>query len=212
MTSRFAEEYLPVFDVSTELATVVKADSDATWKALMAADLIELGRRRPMLGLLGALRALPEIAGHVLHGEHPQSPPAHLTLRGTTELPADAGGWVLLGEREREEIALGLVGKFWRPTIDYARLSASEFPQFAEPGYAKTVYALGVRELGPGETLLWAQMRTATADERARRWFRRYWTFGVGSGAQLLVGGLLDLVREDAEGERVRAPRPTGVP
>jgi hypothetical protein len=37
-------------------------------------------------------------------------------------------------------------------------------------------------------------MRTATTDEHARRWFQRYWNFGVGSGAQLLVG-----VREDAE-------------
>jgi hypothetical protein len=36
---------------------------------------------------------------------------------------------------------------------------------------------------------------------KARRWFRRYWTFGVGSGAHVLVHGLLDVVREDAESE-----------
>jgi hypothetical protein len=33
-------------------------------------------------------------------------------------------------------------------------------------------------------------------DEHARRWFRRYWTFGVGSGAHILVNGLLDVTRE----------------
>jgi len=32
--------------------------------------------------------------------------------------------------------------------------------------------------------------RTATTDEHARRWFRRYWTFGIGSGAHLLVNDL----------------------
>jgi hypothetical protein len=42
-------------------------------------------------------------------------------------------------------------------------------------------------------------MRTATTDEHARRWFRRYWTLGVGSGAHVLVDGLLEMVRENAE-------------
>ena len=42
-------------------------------------------------------------------------------------------------------------------------------------------------------------MRTVATDDQARRWFGRYWTFGVGSGAHMLVRGLLDVVREDAE-------------
>ena len=43
-------------------------------------------------------------------------------------------------------------------------------------------------------------MRTATTDEHARRWFRRYWTFGVGSGAHILVASLLEAARRAAEG------------
>jgi len=43
-------------------------------------------------------------------------------------------------------------------------------------------------------------MRTATTDEHARRWFRRYWAFGVGSGAHLLVGPLLESLPRAAEG------------
>ena len=50
-------------------------------------------------------------------------------------------------------------------------------------------------------------MRTATTDEHARTWFRRYWTVGVGSGAHVLVNGLLALVREEAE-RRAGATRP----
>jgi hypothetical protein len=42
-------------------------------------------------------------------------------------------------------------------------------------------------------------MRTATTDEHARRWFRRYWTLGVGAGAHVLAGGLIDAAREGAE-------------
>jgi hypothetical protein len=194
------DEFMPVYDVSDGVAAVVEADLATTWAALLDVDLIEVGRKRPLVGVLGALRMLPDIVSHLLHGELPPHPPEHLRLRDLATIPLDKGGWVLLGLRERDEIALGLVGKFWRPVIDFASVrSAQEFVDFSEPGFARTIYALSVRELGPRRTLLSGVMRTATTDEPARRWFRRYWTFGVGSGAHLLVHGLLDVTREMAE-------------
>jgi hypothetical protein len=195
-----ADEFLPVYDVSDSVAIVVDADSKTTWDALMQVDLIEVGRRRPMVAVLGALRALPEIVSQMLHGELPSHPPKHMRLRDTTDIPLGEGGWVLLGERPGDEIALGLVGKFWRPVIAFAKVSADEFRDFAEPGYAKTIYSLSVRPLDERRTLLSAVMRTATTDEEARHWFRRYWTFGVGSGAHVLVNGVIELARETAEG------------
>lgn len=197
--SPLAEEFLPVFDVSDEVALVVDADSTATWQALMDADLIEVGRRRPLVGLLGAVRVLPELVIHLLHGERPPAAPPSARLRDLADLPATSGGWVLLGERPGEEIALGLVGKFWRPVIEYADVAPERFRDWSEPGFAKTVYDLGLRQLAGGRTLLWGLMRTSTTDEHARAWFRRYWTFGVGSGAHVLVQGLLESVREEAE-------------
>ena len=199
MPSALVDEFLPVFDVSDELAVVVDASPATVWATLMEVDLVDVGRRRPLVGVLGALRALPELVGQLLHGERPSAPPARLTLRGSTELPRNAGGWVLLGERADEEIALGLVGKFWRPRIEYAAVERDAFRDFAEPGFAKTVYCLGVSPLPNGRTLLWAVMRTGTTDDGARQWFRRYWTYGVGSGAHVLVNGVLDVVRESAE-------------
>jgi hypothetical protein len=192
------DELLPVYDVSDAVAVTVHADPAATWTALMAADLVEVGRRKPLIGVLGALRALPELATHLLHGESPPAAPPRLRLRDLADLPRSAGGWTLLAERPGEEIALGLVGRFWRPVIEYADVPAPAFTAFSEPGWAKTVYDLSVRPLDDGRTLLAGVMRTATTDERARRWFGRYWTLGVGSGAHVLVGGLLAAVAEDA--------------
>ena len=63
----------------------------------------------------------------------------------------------------------------------------------------QTVYDLRLTRVDEDRTLLTGTMRTATTDDRARRWFRRYWTLGVGSGAHVLVDGLLDLVAERAE-------------
>jgi hypothetical protein len=197
------DEFLPVYDVSDSVATVVHADLARTWDALLAVDLIEVGRRRPVAGLLGALRSLPDIVSHVLHGEGLPKAPEQLRLRDLSGLPMSGGGWVLLAERPRDEIALGLIGKFWRPVIEFAAVPTAEaFRTFDEPGFAKTVYSLGVRTIDARQTLLTGTMRTVATDERARTWFRRYWNFGVGSGAHVLVSGLLEVTRETAEGTR----------
>ena len=118
------DEFLPEYDVSDSVARVVAADRDSTWRALVSADLVEVGRRRPLVAVLGFSRLLPELASSLLHGEGIPVQPDHLRLKETTQSPAIDGGWMLLGEREPEELALGLVGKFWRPVIEYAELEA----------------------------------------------------------------------------------------
>ena len=165
-----ADDFLPVYDVSDEVATVVDAEPEVVWEALTDADLLEVGRRVPLAGVLGALRMLPEIVSHLLHGERPPHAPESMRLRDLAETAPEQGGWILLGERPGEQIALGLVGKFWRPVIEYAQVSADRFSDFDEPGYAKTIYDLSVRALPDGRSLLSGLMRTATTDEHARRY------------------------------------------
>ncbi len=204
------DEFMPAYDVSDSVATVVAADTATTWNALLEVDLIEVGRKRPLVAVLGALRALPELVSHVLHGEGRPHAPKRMRLRDTTAIPLGEGGWVILGERPGDQIALGLVGKFWRPVIQFARVSAEDFREFDQPGYAKTIYSLAVRALDSRHTLLSGVMRTSTTDEEARRWFRRYWTFGVGSGAHVLAQGVVDVVREAAEQQFLKDTGPQG--
>lgn len=197
----FADEYLATFDVSDAVAVVAAAQPKDVWDALLEVDLLEVGRASPVVGMLGAIRMLPEMLGHLLHGEPPETPPETMRLREMPSIPMSKGGWILLGERPGQEIAFGLVGKFWRPVIEFAAIeTADQFRVFNEPGFAKTVYDLQVRGLDSHRTLLSGVMRTATTDEHARRWFRRYWAFGVGSGAHILVGALLGAARRAAEG------------
>jgi hypothetical protein len=199
------DDSLPVYDVSDAVATVVHADVATTWDALMEVDLLEVGRRRPAVALLSALRILPEVVG-LLHGGRLSHRPKRMRLQDMTTFALGDGGWVLLGRRDRGEIALGLIGKFWRPVIEFANVtSAAEFRAFGEPGFAKTVYALSVQAIGPRQTLLSGIMRTSTTNAHARRWFRRYWTLGIGSGAHVLVNGLLDVTREMAETKAARS-------
>jgi hypothetical protein len=88
------DEFLPVYDVSDAVATVVQAEVATTWDALMQVGLIEVGRTRPMVGFLGALRALPEVVSHLLHGESPPQAPKRLRLHDTTSFPFGEGGGI----------------------------------------------------------------------------------------------------------------------
>jgi hypothetical protein len=85
-----ADEFLPVYDVCDAVAVVVDADLHVTWQALMRADLIEVGRRKPLVGVLGALRMLPDLAAQILHGERPSAPEqmtgAHVLVNGLLEV------------------------------------------------------------------------------------------------------------------------------
>ena len=144
----------------------------------------------------------------MVHGERPPKAPERACGCATPPTPLRRReGWVILGA-PGQELALGLVGRFWRPVIDYAEVTPEGFRDFTEPGYAKTVYALSVRPLDRERSVLSAVMRTATTYEHARSWFRRYWTYGRGSGAHILVHALLDLVRESAE-RAAHPPTPT---
>ena len=41
------DKFMPIYDVSDAVATVLDADVGATWDALMNVDLIDVGRKRP---------------------------------------------------------------------------------------------------------------------------------------------------------------------
>jgi hypothetical protein len=199
MHAMLVDEYLPVYDIADASAVEVHADVPTTWSSLLEVDLIEVGKKKPLIGILGALRTLPDLVANMLHGERPPKAPESIRLRDLTQVDMQEGGWSLLGERENEEIALGLVGKFWRPVIEFATVRPDQFKDFSEPGFAKHVYSLSVAEIEPGRTLLRGEMRVATTDDHARKWFRRYWTFGVGSGAHVLITGVIEDARERAE-------------
>jgi hypothetical protein len=46
------DDFLPTYDVSDAVATMVHADIATTWNGLMEVDLIEVGRKRPLVGVL----------------------------------------------------------------------------------------------------------------------------------------------------------------
>lgn len=83
----------------------------------MDVDLIDVGRRKPLFGILTLIRMAPDIVHGLLRGKLASSPPKRMRVRDTAAPRASNAGGVLLGDRPGESIALGLVGTLWRPVM-----------------------------------------------------------------------------------------------
>lgn len=86
----------------------------------------------------------------------------------------ERAGFFALAER-RDELVLGVVGRFWRPTGGMRRMDAAEFEAFAEPGWAKAALNFRAVPADGGATMLTTETRVLCTDPVSRRHFRRYW-------------------------------------
>ena len=168
----------------------------------MKINLIDVGRKKPMVVSWEHSGCYQAGFSHLLQGKRPQSAKA-MHLKDMAEMPRTQGGWVLLDEQPGESLLLGLVGKFWRPVIKYAPVESSAFRDFNEP-------------LPP-----WSRWTTTTRSFPGRCGPRRARRPVAGSGNTGLSAshsaptsssnGLLEVVRDLAEKQPTR-PRQAAPP
>jgi hypothetical protein len=139
-------------------------------------------REVPLLVVLTALRTGPAMRRR--------------SVRGRILDQFVRSGFVVLHDAPRQ-VVLGAVGRFWQLSGGVRRIDASEFPGFAEPGYAKAVFELRAEARGEG-TWLVTETRVLATDEHARRRFRRYWRF-VHPGSAAIRLAWLRAIRRRAE-------------
>ena len=151
---------MPAFDVSEHHETTVRAPIARVYAALRTVDLGD----SPIVRLLLRLRGLTSI---LKPGEHKRP-----------KLNLDAiikGGFVLLGDNPPNEIALGVIGRFWTLSGTRCRVTAGELTSFDLPGYAKAVWNFSLVEESAGVTRLATETRVQCLDDASRLRFRVYW-------------------------------------
>ena len=167
------DRYLPRYDVGLIEHTVAEADLATTWEALCELDLAQV--HTPLMDAAMYLRGLPTRVAAQFGGAH---------RRGAGPAPAGGGGppmqgWLSLGEVAEHEVALGAVGRFWQPDIqwyDVTGMTPEAFAAFTEPGWGRIAANFTVLAYTPLRTLVSYEVRTATADPDSARRFARYWT------------------------------------
>jgi hypothetical protein len=178
------DRFLPEFDVREHHSIAVDRSPDA----VLAETRLLTARDAPLFVVLMALRSVPAL----LRGRRlaPGRPMLDEFLRA---------GFVLLAEAD-DELVLGAVGRFWKPTGQLRPVPPEEFAGFAEPGWAKAAANFHVAEAG-GHTLLSTETRVLATDERARRSFRRYWRL-VYPGSAAIRRAWLRAIKNRAERAR----------
>lgn len=178
------DEMLPRFDEFERHEIVVRAARRAVYEALRRVDLLGPRVVRWLLALRGAPGAL--------RGRAPRRPRGILSLERLLE-----GGFILLGERPEEEMALGVIGRFWTLTGERLPLDAEGFRRFDRPGYAKAVWNFRLVDAGDGMTRLSTETRICCLDETSRRRFRLYWRV-IGPFSGLIRIALLRAIAREA--------------
>lgn len=163
------DDFLPSYDVCERHHTIVHAPIDKVYGAVRQLDLSQA--RLSMF--LMRLRGLSASA----------SAPSCFTLDDFLKMR-----FILLGEKQDEELLLGVVGRFWTLSGELLRLEPEGFRSFNEPGFAKAAWNFSLSERPGGSVLLATETRVLCTDEASRRRFRLYW---------LLIGAFSGLIRQD---------------
>jgi hypothetical protein len=202
------DRYLPRFDATCIEHAVAAADIATTWQALRELDLMQV--HTPLMDAALFVRGVPaRVVSRFGHKPPPGPPPRRLMLT------ADGlEGWLPLGERHEREIALGAVGRFWQPDIewfDVSTMTPEQFAAFEEPGWGRIAANFSLRPYGTPRTLISYEARTATGSPEAARRFARYWVL-VRPFVGHIMRAALDTLRQQAEarGEARRTGEATG--
>jgi hypothetical protein len=182
---RLIDSFMPVYDVSEYHETSVRAPIDRVYDAIRTADL----GASVVVRLLLRVRALPDV-----FSRRCRSRVSRITLESVA-----TDGFVLLGENPPNEIALGLIGRFWVAAGEICRVgSAEEFTEFDQSGYAKAVWNISLVEDSRVGTRLATETRVRCLDDESRRRFRLYWLM-IGPFSGLIRREVLRAIRKAAE-------------
>jgi hypothetical protein len=180
------DDFLPGYDVRERHGAKVHAPIDKVYAAVRQLDL----RQARLSMFLMWLRGIPTSGG---------AAPTCFNLDDFLKMR-----FILLGEKPNEELLLGLVGRFWKPSGELRRLDASGFRNFNEPGFAKAAWNFSLSGQGDDTVLLETETRVYCLDEASRRRFRLYWMM-IGGFSGLIRRDILQAVKRNAEKPQPRA-------
>src|ERR1035438_3118268 len=150
------DHWMPPYDLAASYERVIDAPLARVWQAC----LDSRPDRNFVVQLLFALRRFSFKRG-------PYRPLQENLSRS---------GFLLLEQRECEEIVRGVAGRFWIPSGGVVRLESPEaWRNFAVEGSARSAMCMRVEAVGDAQTRVITETRVQTFGPRALRSFRRYW-------------------------------------
>lgn len=177
--ARLIDAYLPDYDFSRVENRVIDAPTDVVFEVMRHFDCLMI--HSPITDLALFVRSLPEKLVKQQPGLPPPTPPmprftlSTLFEERTPEHASLVGAWVGLAEQPGRAIVFGAVGKPWLPRMEWKLVRSGDLAGFSEPGWAKLVASLSVREYDAQRSVITYETRTKTTDTDSLTRFHRYW-------------------------------------
>lgn len=197
------DDVLPDFDVTRVDTIVVTGAADDVFRAVLDLDLLHVVREDAVVGLLCAVRGIPDRIMHLVRRRRTEPDPDTMRLR---DLAAE-GEWIRLAEDPGRGIVFGAVGRFWNGPIEWRSSTPQTFASLGAPGLARIAANLAVHPYSPDRALPTYEARTAAMDDDARCGVRRYWR-RLSPFIGLVLRSVLGGVKRRVEA----APRGAGAP
>ncbi len=178
----------------------VAADPVRAWRAVRGVNLYAL----PFARFLFTLRTLPER----LLGRGTRTPPTAFLDEVISTKPAE--GFIRLAEVDGREFVAGAVGKVWRASLPFKRMTPETFAAFSEPGWGKVAWNLRVDPRDGGGSWITVEVRVTATDAASWRRFRAYWTLVGPFSHWMRRATMRRLVRELGAATKPRAMPITG--
>ena len=121
--------------------------------------------RAPLVRALFALRSIPaRLRGH-------EDGPPRLAI---DDITGDGSGFRLLAEDAGRGFVVGAIGRFWKPDIEWATVAPEAFAGFAEPGWGRVAWSIGVVPRGELAARVSVALRVDATDDASWRAVHRY--------------------------------------
>ena len=118
-------------------------------------------------------------------------PAKKVTIKGLTDRK-----FVVLEERPNEEIIIGLIGQFWKPTGELQSFEPNAFISFKGP-FAKATWTFELKSQA-NQKMLITETRIACPDKETKESFSRYW-FVIKPFSGLIRREMLRAIKVKAE-------------
>ncbi len=174
---KLIDRFLSVYDVTEIHSIVVNEGLEKSYETVRSFRFANTG----LTNVLFALRGLPT---------------NKVSLQSVLDI-----GFIMLDEREHEELVFGLVGKFWTPSGCLQRMTQMEFERFNDSGFAKAVWNFSFEKISESRTKISTETRVLSLDDSSRRKFKTYWFF-VAPFSSIIRREILKSIKRAVTGNR----------
>jgi hypothetical protein len=168
------DDFMPDFEFGDSQKTDVKASPDAVFRAVKTFDMAESTTIRWLFKMRGI-------------------PTNNLTLRDLERV-----NFKVLGEKQNEELVLGLAGEFKTLMGGLLNLSPEQFSAFNNPGFIKACWNFAVSDIGNGKTRVITEIRIHGTDSASVAKVKNFWGM-LKTPSAMIRNEILKLIRKEAE-------------